>query len=284
MVAFSSVLHHIADRRRRPRRSGARPAAGRSGLRLRSQPPASGHAALPAPEEPLLSRRRGEPRRATACCRGRCARTSRRRASARSASVASRTSPTARWRPKGFDALLSLYNRADWLWEKVGLGRWFGTFVVTWGAQAVSDPALRYSVVVPVFHEAENIGPFCRAVRESFPPGYELLVCYDMEEDRTLPALAALPADDEAAGCSPRPQHSGPRRALRHRGRDAAPRVRPVVVVTMVGPLGRLPDRGGDGGPRRGGGGGGLRQPLHAGRPADRRAPGSRGCSAAPPA
>jgi len=35
--------------------------------------------------------------------------------------------------PKGLDALLPLYNRADWLWEKVGLGRWFGTFVVTWG-------------------------------------------------------------------------------------------------------------------------------------------------------
>ena len=34
--------------------------------------------------------------------------------------------------PRGLDALLSLYNRADWLWEKVGLGRWFGTFVVTW--------------------------------------------------------------------------------------------------------------------------------------------------------
>jgi ubiquinone/menaquinone biosynthesis C-methylase UbiE len=35
--------------------------------------------------------------------------------------------------PKGLDALLPLYNRADWLWEKIGLGRWFGTFVVTWG-------------------------------------------------------------------------------------------------------------------------------------------------------
>ena len=34
--------------------------------------------------------------------------------------------------PKGLDALLPLYNRADWLWEKIGLGRRFGTFVVTW--------------------------------------------------------------------------------------------------------------------------------------------------------
>jgi ubiquinone/menaquinone biosynthesis C-methylase UbiE len=35
--------------------------------------------------------------------------------------------------PRGFQALLPLYNRADWLWEAIGLGRWLGTFVVTWG-------------------------------------------------------------------------------------------------------------------------------------------------------
>jgi ubiquinone/menaquinone biosynthesis C-methylase UbiE len=35
--------------------------------------------------------------------------------------------------PKGLDALLAVYNRIDWAWEKIGLGRWFGTFVVTWG-------------------------------------------------------------------------------------------------------------------------------------------------------
>jgi len=34
--------------------------------------------------------------------------------------------------PKGLDALLPLYNRADWLWEKIGMGRRFGTFVITW--------------------------------------------------------------------------------------------------------------------------------------------------------
>lgn len=35
------------------------------------------------------------------------------------------------------NALLPLYNRADWLWEKCGLGRWFGSFVVTWGWKRV---------------------------------------------------------------------------------------------------------------------------------------------------
>lgn len=34
--------------------------------------------------------------------------------------------------PRGLGALLPLYNRADWIWERIGLGRWFGTFVVTW--------------------------------------------------------------------------------------------------------------------------------------------------------
>jgi dolichol-phosphate mannosyltransferase len=48
--------------------------------------------------------------------------------------------------------------------------------------------------VVPVFFEAGNIERFCSAVRDAFPPDYELLVCYDVAEDDTLPALAALPA------------------------------------------------------------------------------------------
>ncbi|MBV8200342.1 MAG: class I SAM-dependent methyltransferase [Acidobacteria bacterium] len=34
--------------------------------------------------------------------------------------------------PRGLDALLPLYNLADRFWEKAGLGRWFGAFVVTW--------------------------------------------------------------------------------------------------------------------------------------------------------
>jgi len=33
--------------------------------------------------------------------------------------------------PRLINAFLSLYNAADWVFEKVGLGRWFGTFVLT---------------------------------------------------------------------------------------------------------------------------------------------------------
>jgi hypothetical protein len=35
--------------------------------------------------------------------------------------------------PKLLNAALAAYNAGDWVWERVGLGRWFGTFVVTCG-------------------------------------------------------------------------------------------------------------------------------------------------------
>jgi dolichol-phosphate mannosyltransferase len=101
------------------------------------------------------------------------------------------------------------------------------------GGEPTPQYSLRYSVVVPVFHEAENIGPFCRAVRAAFPPGYELLVCYDMEEDRTLPALAALPREEKPPAV--RLVHNTLGRGVRwaiEAGMRAARG--PVVIVTMV--------------------------------------------------
>lgn len=35
--------------------------------------------------------------------------------------------------PRLLNNLLTVYNSADWIWEKIGAARWFGTFVVTWG-------------------------------------------------------------------------------------------------------------------------------------------------------
>jgi dolichol-phosphate mannosyltransferase len=61
-------------------------------------------------------------------------------------------------------------------------------------------PDFRYSLVVPVFNEGGNIATYCRRAQESLPPGFELLVVYDFDEDDTLPALAALPAADRPAG------------------------------------------------------------------------------------
>ena len=91
----------------------------------------------------------------------------------------------------------------------------------------------RYSVVVPVYHEAETIGPFCRAVRDAFPPGYELLVCYDVADDRTLPALAALPATDKPPVV--RLVHNTLGRGVRWAIEAGLRAARgPVVIVTMV--------------------------------------------------
>lgn len=56
---------------------------------------------------------------------------------------------------------------------------------------------LRYSVVLPVFNEAENIGAFCLKARDELPGGFELLVSYDFDEDTTLPALASLSDSDK---------------------------------------------------------------------------------------
>lgn len=60
-----------------------------------------------------------------------------------------------------------------------------------------SAPALRYSVVLPVFNEGANIAAFCRQARAALTPDYELLVCYDFEGDDTLPALASIPSGDK---------------------------------------------------------------------------------------
>jgi len=60
-----------------------------------------------------------------------------------------------------------------------------------------SASSLRYSIVLPVFNEADNIGPWCRKAKAELPSGYEVLVCHDFDGDNTLPALAALAAADK---------------------------------------------------------------------------------------
>jgi glycosyltransferase involved in cell wall biosynthesis len=58
-------------------------------------------------------------------------------------------------------------------------------------------------VVLPVYNEAENIGAFCRQALRDLPGDYELLVCYDFDEDNTLAALAALPAEQKPPNIRP---------------------------------------------------------------------------------
>jgi glycosyltransferase involved in cell wall biosynthesis len=57
----------------------------------------------------------------------------------------------------------------------------------------MSNDAFRYSVVVPVFNEHEIIAEYCAKAVTELPPNFELLICYDMDEDTTLPAIASIP-------------------------------------------------------------------------------------------
>jgi len=99
----------------------------------------------------------------------------------------------------------------------------------------VSTPGggvLRYSIVVPVFNEAEVIGMFCKSAL-ALPPGFELLVCYDREGDTTVPALAAIPADQKPANIRLVKNDLGPgvRYAIEAGMRAAQA---PVVLVMMA--------------------------------------------------
>ena len=48
------------------------------------------------------------------------------------------------------------------------------------------------SLVVPVYNEADNIGPFLRELEAALAEPHEVLVVYDFPEDSTVPAVAAL--------------------------------------------------------------------------------------------
>lgn len=90
----------------------------------------------------------------------------------------------------------------------------------------------RYSLVVPVYNEGENISAFCQALAGA-PPGYELLICHDFEADDTLPALARLPEGEKPSSLRPVLNTLGPgvRYAIEAGMRAAAA---PVVVVSMA--------------------------------------------------
>jgi glycosyltransferase involved in cell wall biosynthesis len=56
----------------------------------------------------------------------------------------------------------------------------------------VSDRPALISIVVPVYHEAANIGPFLRDLEAHLREPHETIIVYDFLEDNTLPAIAAL--------------------------------------------------------------------------------------------
>lgn len=103
--------------------------------------------------------------------------------------------------PRLINAFLGLYNAADWLMARMQLDRVFGTFVITAGRKAfepfppATPTTLRYSVVVPVYNEHEVIGGYCQKAVQTLPPNYELLICHDMDQDTTLPAIEQIPQE-----------------------------------------------------------------------------------------
>ena len=53
-------------------------------------------------------------------------------------------------------------------------------------------PLPEFSIVIPVYNEAENIVPELRAIERDVAGEHEILVVYDFEEDTTLPVLRAM--------------------------------------------------------------------------------------------
>jgi dolichol-phosphate mannosyltransferase len=92
---------------------------------------------------------------------------------------------------------------------------------------------LRFSLVVPVFNEADNIAALCAAALHQLPGPYELLICYDFDKDTTLPALKRIPSDEKPTNIRLIKNTLGPgvRYAI-EAGMRAA--LSPLVIVTMA--------------------------------------------------
>jgi len=54
----------------------------------------------------------------------------------------------------------------------------------------------RFSLVVPVYNEGANIAALFRTLRTQLPKPFEVLICYDFDEDNTLAAIDALSIDE----------------------------------------------------------------------------------------
>lgn len=93
--------------------------------------------------------------------------------------------------------------------------------------------APRYSLVIPVWNEGAHAAELCRTLHAACPAGYETLVVFDFDEDDTLPALAAVPANERPENLRTVKNELG--RGVRwaiEAGMRAARA--PVVVVTMA--------------------------------------------------
>ena len=87
------------------------------------------------------------------------------------------------------------------------------------------------SLVLPVYNEADNIGPVLAGVQTHVRTPHEIVVVYDFEEDTTLPVVRALMPRQPTIRLHRNDRGSGVLNAMRA-GMDAA--VAPFIVVTMA--------------------------------------------------
>jgi dolichol-phosphate mannosyltransferase len=87
------------------------------------------------------------------------------------------------------------------------------------------------SVVVPVYNEGESIVPCLERLTSATKPETEILVVYDMEEDTTIPFVAAFAERDPRVRGVLNTYGRGPANAIRF-GLDSV--TAPVAVVTMA--------------------------------------------------
>ncbi|KZS78397.1 glycosyl transferase [Mycobacterium kansasii] len=87
-------------------------------------------------------------------------------------------------------ALVQLYLHSKIVWPVFGK-----QFVIrARKTRAAAGSERLVSVVIPVYNEGENIQVCVRRLAQALADmPHELLVCYDFDEDTTLPALAAMP-------------------------------------------------------------------------------------------
>lgn len=97
------------------------------------------------------------------------------------------------------------------------------------------------SLVVPVYNEAENIGPLLERVADNIGVECEILICYDFDEDNTLPAARPYQSRFARMRFVKNAYGSGPLGAIRTGFEAASGAAVIVIMADMSDDLARVP-------------------------------------------
>jgi dolichol-phosphate mannosyltransferase len=89
----------------------------------------------------------------------------------------------------------------------------------------------RLSIVVPVYNEADNIGPTLRRITDEVKTQHEILVVYDFDADSTVPVVRSLQADLPSVRLHRNELGRGVLNAMRA---GIAASTAPLVLITMA--------------------------------------------------